>query len=223
MTLRLRGTAAVDAAEIVVKLDGKEIDRFTSSGSEFDRTFTVSTAADQMWSLLTIETSKTAVPNQVGQGNDTRELGLQVSELTWRATDGATPRSLDPALFLGEGWYALEQVLPKSSRWAMRRAVAHLPSVHGDGQLELTLLVPTLEDGTRAQITVTVGGEVIDTFSPPAGQITKSYRVPQSVHKGQRSELVLSADKALALPRDSRELAMSIYTLTWMPAGAESK
>jgi len=222
MVLRLRAVAASAAGDnnpptIVLQLDGSEIDRFTAEGNEVDRTILVKPDAGRLWSTLIVETNQTVTPHRVGLGGDNRELGLQCFLLQWSPASGAAPTIHSADHFLGSGWYSLEGDKGNYWRWTSEQAVTHLPLIEGDAHLDVTMLVPEGSDGSRSAVTVEVAGQVLETLQPPAGIFSRTYVVPASLHRAERSRLTLSA-KSAASPLDRRPLSIQVFHLGWTPS-----
>ncbi|HKX31898.1 MAG TPA: hypothetical protein VJ302_29700 [Blastocatellia bacterium] len=222
MVLRLRGSSIPATSEhlptVILRLNGTEIDRFTANTSETERTVTAKVDSQSPWSILTIETDQALNPKQNGIGDDTRDLGFKCTSLEWQPAPGAKLINLDLNQFIGPGWHMLEITPSGHWRWSEPRAVMNLPAINADAELKITLSPPQYEDGVRANVTLEVAGTVIDKFVPPVETITKSYQVPVSVHHGQRSELVISTDKAITLGNnDGRRVGVQVYQIYWRP------
>lgn len=222
MMLRLHAQAVrepgrAEPPTVVVKLDGHEVDRFTSGEGEFERTLTVKTDPVRFWSLLTLETDQSVIPSRTSASADSRELGLQCFALQWTPAPGATHKTLPPDSFVGSGWDVLRYNPEHAFRWADERAKVRLPPVIGEAQLGLKMHVP-LEHGSPPLIRLEVAGKKIAEFQPPVGVFTKTFPVPVSVHGEAPAELQISAirtDGKTAPPKR----AFCVYHLSWMPTG----
>lgn len=224
MQLRFRGVAANipnRQATITLKLDGKELARFTKR--EIDQSFTIKTNPEQLWSVLTIETDQTFVPKQTGVNSDERELGLQCFDLQWTNAPNAPLRAFTVDQFVGDGWYVVEQSPSSYFRWASDQAIVHLPPMEGDAMVVLKMQVPAQPDGSRAPVKVEVAGQEIETIQPPNDVFTKTIPVPAAIHKSIKTDLKLSTPRATSFPGDSRKLAMAVFRVNWLPAGEAKK
>jgi hypothetical protein len=224
MTLRLKAALPLDKPEarptVILRLDDREIDRFTADGVEIDRTIQVRPDPTRLWSTLVIETNQVVIPSRIAKSGDDRELGLRWQSLQWAPAANATlvPRSAEQ--YLGTGWYPIERDTNDYYwRWIKDEGIAYLPAIHDGAQLDLKLLVPDREDGTRSELIVTMAGKVIDRILPPSGNFFRSYFVPVSFHRDARTELRISA-KGLRVPEDPRMLAVQVFYLGWRPSTA---
>ena len=219
MTLRLQGSAPANARPtIALRLNGAVIDRFTLDDNSFDHSVTVKTDPRVFWYTLTIEIDQTVNPSKIGVSGDTRDLGIRFGSLEWSPAPGAKFNSFNADQFLSSGWFGLEGDKAIYWRWTEPRAAAYLPAVEGDAQLELTLQAPAQDDGSLANVTIEVAGQVIEKFQPPADWFTRTYRIPASLHRGLRTELVISVDKPRLLPNgDNRLVGMLVFNVGWKP------
>lgn len=222
MILHLRGSAPAGAADshptAIIRLNDAEIDRFKMDGNEVDRTIPVKTDPQVVWHILTIEVDRVVNLSKAGISGDTRDLGFRCNSLQWYPAPNAKFVTPDAKQFLGSGWYSLETNPPDFWRWTEQRATAFLPAIEGDGHLAIIMSVPQQPDGTLANITVEVAGQVIEKFSPETDSFIKTYRIPASLHHAQRTELVLSADKPVIFgPGDNRHVGMQVVQLVWRP------
>jgi hypothetical protein len=221
MILRLQGAVAIspefDHKPIIsIRFNGVEVDRFTPGGSSIDRTLVLKPDAARQWSVLSIETDQTFIPRRVASSPDDRELGIQCFSLEWSPAPGTKVMTQLPDHYLGTGWYGLENNKDEYGRWTNGSAIAHLPAVNGDARLDLKMLVPQRTDGTITEVTVEVGGNLIDKFKTTPGNITKTYYVPESMHHSTQTELKLSAP---VFSTDPKPRAIMVNYLGWRPSG----
>ncbi len=221
MILHLRGRGVQVGSShqipptIIIKLDGREIDRIT--GSDINLTRTIKTTPGKYWSALTIETTQAIVPKLIGAGADDRELGFQCYEAEWYRAENQSLHIFTSDQFVGEGWFPLEVMKPRSWRWAGVKSTLHLPVIDGDGQLSIMMQVPEQANGKRAKITVQVSGQVVETFQAEPGILTKTFRVPATIHKNSPCDLILITDGYATSTSDTRKLGINVSSLTWLP------
>jgi len=221
MTLRLKAAihpnalAPGDAAVVSIKLDGRDIDRFTSTGGEFERTIQVETPAPGPWKRLTIESDRAVVPAEQKLNDDPRELGLQVFELSWAPASTSEPFLYGLESFVAGGWYLSEAAW----RWTGAEAFLRLPPLWTDGRLEILMDVPEGPDGKRAEVALEIDGRLIDRFVPPAGEFVRSYEIPVSSHGGKETLLRLTSDRTV--PEEVRNLGIRVFHASWAPAGLD--
>jgi hypothetical protein len=220
MKLHLKVVAASEEGKesptIILRLDGREIDRFSPQRGEFDRNVLVTTDPTRLWSTLSIETDRIVIPSRINGGDDNRELGLQCLSLQWVPAENAKPIARTSEQFLGPGWHQLEIGNTTLWRWSSGNAITHLPAIDGDGQLDLRMVVPDRADGTRPEVVLTINGRVIERVSPPEGVFDRSYFIPASVHRGAQAELTLSV-KEIVEPLDGRPLGLQMHYIGWRP------
>jgi hypothetical protein len=216
MTLHLwanvvRAGEADLGATVVLRIDGREIDRFTTGNAVIDRNVTVDTSALASWCVLSIETDRTLIPKRVGFNEDSRELGLQCFGLEWLPVPGATPKTPGTDQFIGYGWYPAE----KSWRWMRDEATVYLPKMGGAAQLDLRFRLPSFDHGETSVVTIEINGRKIDSFVPVSSPETKSYRIPASLHEEKLAVLTLKTSRALRSEGWTRGLC--VFYLRWMP------
>lgn len=224
MLLRLRGVipSVIESSNlplITLKLDGKELDRFTPQAHEFDRTMTVKPDSRNLWSRLTIESDQVVIPSRFGASSDNRELSFQCLSLDWTAQGQTT--TFSPDQFIGQGWHVLEKDVDRHHRWTSDRAITHLPPIKGDAQIAATMHVFTQENGVRPIITLKIGDHVLDRFDPPIGYFTKIYPVPNSLHQSSSTDFEIAASSTFKAPPDTRSLAAKVFNISWAPAGKD--
>jgi 4-amino-4-deoxy-L-arabinose transferase-like glycosyltransferase len=218
MILRIKAVVPAEAlkpgekAAVMVKLDGRAVDRFTAGGGLFERTITVATLPPSAWKRLTIETDRTIVPAALKLSGDDRELGLQIYELTWNPAPGSEKSLYGLEDFAAGGWYPVE----RAWRWTGAEAFIKLPAIWTAGRLDLQMEVPEGKNGTRARVTLEIEGRVIDSFAPPAGPFTRSYSVPREIHGGKESRLRITTDRVVPAPL-ARNLGVQVYYASWAP------
>jgi len=200
-----------EAAEVVVRLDGREVDRFRTTGGEFVRTITVATPRPDPWKRLTIETDRAVVPAELKLNDDTRELGLQVFDFSWTPAPDTGRIIYDLESFVAGGWYLAEAAW----RWTGAEAFLTLPALGTDGRLDLMLEVPEGPEGKRAHVTFEVNGRVIDSFDPPPGEFSRSFAIPAAIHGGKAATLRLTADRLVT--EEVRNLGICVYYASWAP------
>jgi hypothetical protein len=150
-------------------------------------------------------------------------LGLQLFSLQWLPAENAKPLFRSSDQFLGPGWHQLELGINAQWRWSAGNAITHLPPIDGDGQLDLMMVVPDRDDGTRPEVVLTINGRVIDRISPPAGSFDRSYFIPAAVHRGAQAELTITT-KEIVAPSDGRPFGVQMHYLGWRPtAGVPGK
>jgi hypothetical protein len=198
-------------ATVVLRIDGREIDRFTTGSEVIDRNVTVDTSALSNWCVLSIETDRTLIPKGVGFNEDSRELGLQCFSLGWMPAPGATPKTPGKDQFIGHGWYPAEQ----SWRWMRGEATVYLPKVRGVARLEIKYRSPTFDPGETSIVTIEINGRKIDSFVPGSSPETKSYRIPASLHAEELAVLTLKTSRTLT--RDGWTRGLCVFYLRWMP------
>ena len=217
MTLHLRADIVRQAgaglgATIVLGIDGREIDRFTTSEEAIERNVTVDTSAFARWCGLSIETDRALIPKREGFNEDTRELGLQCFALEWLPVPGATPKRSGQDQFIGSGWYPAEQ----SWRWMRDEATVNLPKMQGAAQLDISYRLPSFDHGESSVVTIEINGREIDSFVPPSSSPeTKSYRIPASVHEEKPAVLTLKTSQTLT--KEGWMRGLCVFYLGWMP------
>lgn len=220
MTLHVRFQAAGSNANgpgpvVTIRLDSHEIEKLSANGL-IERTYTITPDGSRLWSVLTFETSDVRVPSHISASSDSRELGLQFFTLDWSSKPGARPLITRDDQFLGTGWYPVEAEGAKSWRWMQANGTVQLPPIDGDAELIVTMLVPTSADEKQSEVTIDVGTNRLDRFSPPSRDVfTRTYRVPASI-ASQPMELRLSA-VPVSRPGDDRSLAICVYGIDWHP------
>ncbi|MEO6725006.1 MAG: glycosyltransferase family 39 protein, partial [Blastocatellia bacterium] len=224
MNLRVRGLTvpppgSTRRATLVLRLDGVEVDRFTPADLEFDHTVALKPDPARLWSVLEIETDQTVIPRRDANIPDDRELGLRCSAIEWWAAPGAAATLRSNDQFLGEGWFGIERNRTDLWRWTRSEAIVKLPPVAADARLDLQMIVLEGANGRRSDVTVEVAGQVIERFQPPDGWFNKSYTVPMAMHRGAAVTLKLLA-QPINNRLDQRPLALQVYYISWMPAGA---
>jgi len=216
MTLHLRADIVRQAgaglgATVVLRIDGREIDRFTTSQEAIERNVTVDTSVLANRCVLSIETDRTVIPKRAGFNDDTRELGLQCFALEWLPVPGATPKRSGQDQFIGSGWYPAEE----SERWMKGEATVFLPMMRGDTQLSLAFRFPSFNDGKNSIMTIEINGQEVDSFFPDSSSGTVSYRIPASAH-GEKSA-VLTLKTSRTLTGKEGPLGLCVSYLSWRP------
>ena len=217
MTLHLwadiiRAGGAGLGATVVLRIDGREIDRFKTGNEVIERNVTVDTSALANWCVLSIETDRTIIPKRAGLNKDSRELGLQVFSLEWLPVPGATPKPTGKDQFIGYGWYPAEE----SWRWMKDEATVSLPKMRGTAQLDIHFRLPSFNDGESSVVTIEINGREIDSFVPPSSSPeTKSYRIPASLHEEKPAVLTLKTSRTLT--REGWTRGLCVFYLGWMP------
>ena len=218
MTLNLKAAVNEEAlkpgdkATIILRLDGREIDRIETFGGVFERTVAVPTPPPSPWKILTVECDRAIVPAATGKSSDTRELGLRVYRLDWDASPGAGPIAYRQASFIGDGWYQPE----RDSRWTRKEAHLKLPRIGLEGRLDLQMEIPMGPDRKRARVALDVNGRRIDAFDPPAGVFHRSYPVSPEIHGGREAVLRISVSRTVEA-RFGRHLGARLYSVSWIP------
>jgi len=217
MGLHLRATVVREAAggpeaAVVLRIDGREIDRFTTNGEIIERNVNVDASALAKWCVLSIETDRTVIPQRAGLNDDARELGLQCFALEWRPVPGAPSKISGRDQFLGYGWYPAEQ----SWRWMKDEAVVFLPMIRGEAQLDMSFRLPKYDLGESSVVTIEINGRIVDSFVPPSPQMIKTIRVPASVHEEKMAVLTLKTSRTLT--SDGWTRGLCVFFLGWSPA-----
>jgi len=218
MTLRLKAAVLREAvkpdqpATIVLKIDGREIDRFTSSSGEFERVADVENPPPNVWRRLTIETDRAVVPASIGLNDDARELGLQVFSLEWLSAPDAPKSVYGLEDFVAGGWYSAE----RAWRWTGAEAFLKLPGIWTPGRLDLRMDVPEGPNGRRARVRLEINGRLIDAFDPPDGVFSRSYDVAPEIHGGTEALLRITTDQLVPAPL-ARNLGVRVYSASWAP------
>jgi hypothetical protein len=216
MTLHLwadvvRTEAAGPGATVVLRVDGRDIDRITTGDSPIDRKVTVDTSALSTWCTLSIETDRTLIPKALGFNQDSRELGLQCFGLDWQQAPGAALKTPGRDQFIGDGWYPAE----KSWRWMKDEGTVYLPQTRGTAQLDIKFRAPVFDQGETAVVTIEINGRKVDSFVPVSTPETKSYRIPASWHEEKLALLTLKASRTLTKEGWTRGLC--VFYIRWMP------
>ncbi len=217
MTLHLRADVvrAGDAdlgAKVVLRIDGREIDRFTAGPEVINRTVTVDTSDLASWCILSIDTDRTLIPKEVGSSDDSRELGLQCFGLDWLPAPGATPKTSGRDQFIGYGWYPAEQLW----RWMRDEATVYLPKIRGTAQLDIKFRLPNFDHGETSVVTIEINDRTIDSFVPVSSPEMKSYRIPASWHEEKLAVLTLKTSRTLT--KDGWTRGLCVFLLNWTPA-----
>ena len=219
MQLKVRGAVVTlrDGSHptVTLRLDGREVARFTPKEDVFEHTVNVQPEAGRFWSVLTLEVDPIVTPKGLGLSNDERELGLRCYEVKWTPQAPATRQPLTPAQFLGEGWDEVEADDSGRWRWMAERGGIKLPPLAGDAKLDMELRVAERPDGQPIRLTITLAGQVLESFIPPQGRFLKSYRVPLSLHNNTASELVFTTDHAV--PEGDRRFGLQAFRVNWKP------
>jgi hypothetical protein len=197
---------------VVLRLDGREIGRFSSDDGAIDDRFSVNGDPQRLWSTLTIESDQSVVPRQVGSSPDDRELAVQCFELEWLPSADARRLQRTSEQFLGEGWYGLETAKTLVVRWTKPRAVMHLPPIEGDADLKIMTMFPL-----KLPVKVQIAGRIVEKMRVNEDEASVVYRVPASVH-GQRAVDLELTSEPMVFPGDGRELGLPVIYLSWMPA-----
>jgi len=205
-----------DKATVVLRLDGAEINRITTSGGVFERTVTIPTPPPSPWKTLTIECDRAIVPAAEGKSSDARELGLRVYRLDWDASPGAGPIAYRQGSFIGDGWYQPE----RESRWTRKEAHLKLPRIDLEGRLDLQMEIPMGPDRQRARVTLEINGRPIDSFDPPAGVFYQSYLVSPEIHGRREAVLRISVSRTVEA-QFGRHLGARLYSVSWIPVEPE--
>lgn len=208
----VRAGGAGVGANVVLRIDGREIDRFTTTSEVIERNVIVDTSALSNWCVLSVETDRTLIPKRAGLGEDTRELGLQCFSLEWLPVPGATQKASGKDQFLGYGWYPAEE----SWRWMVGEATVNLPKIQGPAQLYISYRLPVFNDGESSTVTIQINGREIDSFVPPSfSQEMKSYQIPASIHGEKPAVLTLKTSRTLT--REGWTRGLCVFYLGWMP------
>lgn len=200
---------------LTLRLDGREVARFKPQQEAFEQRLTVPTEAGRFWSVLTLEVDPIVTPKGLGLSGDERELGLRCYEVNWTPAPQAKQQLLTANQFIGAGWDDLEFDGGTVWRWMAERGVIKLPPLATDGKLEVELRAAEREGGQRGTLTLAVGGQILERFTPPSGKVLKTYRVPLSVHQNRASELVLTTDQVVA--KDGRRFGVQAFRVNWKP------
>ncbi len=200
---------------LTLRLDGREVARFTPSKEAFEQTLTVPTEAGRFWSVLTLEVDPIVTPKGLGQGSDERELGLRCYEVKWTPAPQASRQRLTANQFIGAGWDDLEADGGTRWRWMAERGVIKLPPLASDGRLEIELHAAKQDGGPPPQLTIKLGEQVLESFIPPPGKVVKTYRVPLSLHQNRASELVFTTDQVVE--KDGRRFGIQVFRVNWKP------
>ncbi|HEX2060854.1 MAG TPA: hypothetical protein VHK90_08930, partial [Thermoanaerobaculia bacterium] len=132
---------------------------------------------------------------------------------------GRTREPIGPALAyagdakvdFGEGWYD-EEGFP-AWRWMAATSVTTLPAIPTPARLQLYVHAPH-----EANVTIELGGRVLDRFRATPGEFFRSY----DVHASGAQTLVITTDRTLNPARDGqsaddRDLGLSLKRLIWLP------
>lgn len=125
-----------------------------------------------------------------------------------RYFDVSITRVTDRVLF-GSGWYGEEGRGENARRWASRSAVATLPPIGPRAVLTISLYTPVR--GQR--VAVLVDGALRAQGVADGEYFDREFIVETSANRPV--ELRVVTDRAAAAPRDARELAMRLESLTW--------
>jgi hypothetical protein len=217
MTLRIRGSIVYPPPldrrpTLIFRLNGKEVDRITIDGAEIDHQLTIKPDPSLLWSILSLEIDQTINPSARSKRNK-EELGLKCFGFDLSPAPGAPAIQTSPEQHFGTGWHKLENNREAYWRWSSGSSTAYLPAIEGDGRLDLKMGVIQQSGETDREVTIEAGGIVLEKFRPPNGYFTKSYDVPQALHRGEKLELKLSLSTA-----DSRSPAMQVLYLGWRPS-----
>jgi hypothetical protein len=200
---------------LTLRLDGREIARFKPPEEAFEQTLTVPTEAGRFWSVLTLEVDPIVTPKSSGLGPDERELGLRCYGVKWTPLAQAPRQQLTATQFLGEGWDSLETDSGTVWRWMVERGVIKLPPLASDGKLELEIRAAEGAGGQPVKLTISLAGQVLESFTPPPGHVFKTYRVPLSLHQNRANELVFTTDQAVE--SNGRRFGMQAFRINWKP------
>jgi hypothetical protein len=222
MTLRLQGAATTlqksgPNSTFVLRLDGVEVDRFTSDGEAVDHTVVLRPDPARLWSVLSIETDHVVNRSRAqSTAEDDRDLSFQCFALEWSPAPGASIKTQSIDKFLGKGWGPLEGDQTSCWRWTYETATANLPIIDGEARLDLRMSVAPNNDGTFPDVIVEVGGNVIEKFHPPSNLFTRTIYAPNSSPRGAGAELKLSTSISNGLYQNPH--SMQIYYLGWRPS-----
>lgn len=217
MILRLRGSIldapnADEQPTLIFRLNGTEIDRLTISGSEIDHQLMIKPNPSLKWSILSLDIDRTITPRR-GADKNTHKVGLKCFDLDWTPVPGAPSIKSSTDQHFGAGWYPLENDKHNYWRWMGGSSVTHLPAIEGEGRLDLKMVVSQgLKEADR-ELTVEVAGTLLERFQPPQGEFTKTYYLPQSLHRGAKQDLKLALNIA-----DSKSYLIKVYYLVWRPS-----
>jgi hypothetical protein len=219
MQLYVRGYVVIlrdgSRPTVTMRLDGREVARFTPAQAAFEQTLTVPTEAGRFWSVLTLEVDPIVTPKGLGLSGDERELGLRCYDIKWQPLPQAQRQSLTANQFVGAGWDDVEADGEVAWRWMAERGVINLPPLASDGKLELEVRAAEYAKGQPVKLTIAVAGQVLESFTPTPGRVIKTYRVPLSWHQNRATELVFTADQAIEL--DGRRFGMQAFRINWKP------
>lgn len=200
---------------LTLRLDGREVARFTPPHEAFEQTLSVPTEAGRFWSVLTLEVDPIVTPKGLGLSNDERELGLRCYEVKWTPLPQAQRQPLTANQFVGAGWDEIEADGGLYWRWMAERGVIKLPPLASDGKLELEIRAAERSDGRPVKLTIAVAGQVLESFIPAPGRVHKTYRVPLSLHQNRASALVFTTDQIVE--KDGRRFGMQAFRINWKP------
>ncbi|MBI1765515.1 MAG: glycosyltransferase family 39 protein [Acidobacteria bacterium] len=200
---------------LTLRLDGREVARFKPQHEAFEQTLTVPTEAGRFWSVLTLEVDPIVTPKGLGLSNDERELGLRCYEVKWAPLPQAPRQPLTANQFIGEGWDEIEADGGLYWRWMAERGVIKLPPLASDGKLEIELHAAKPDGGQPSRLTLTLSGQVLESFTPPSDKVLKTYRVPLSLHQNRPSALVFTTDQVVE--KDGRRFGIQVFRINWKP------
>lgn len=200
---------------VTMRLDGREVARFKPQHEAFEQILTVPTAAGRFWTVLTLEVDPIVTPKGLGLSGDERELGLRCYEVKWTPLPTAHRQPLAADQFLGAGWDQVETDGGTVWRWMAGRGAIKLPPLASDGKLEIEVHVAKRDGNQPLRLTLTLGGQVLDSFIPALDKVTKTYHVPLSWHQNQARELVFTTDQVVE--KDGRRFGAQVFRVNWKP------
>ena len=207
MRLRIRGRLPAPEGRLSVRVDGREVGVLAEQEVDFSLPVEVKPGAS--WSMLTLESDRTYIPKQNGEGSDERELGFQCFSIGWEMAEGGVRRRNDPATFLREGWGALRIGQPRSWRTTAGTARVTLPPLPAaTGRLRMVFRAPHPD----TSIDVTIGDRRLETLSPPAALIlTRSWMIDTNACPERRCLLTLQSASA------GSDVALEVTSISWRP------
>ena len=154
----------------------------------------------------------------------TPEDGKTTTPVTTASTAAATTSpTLDPNAPIAylEGFYAQEKSGDLSWRWMGETGNISLKNTGKDAVLKFKGAVQQDFFKEPPTLTLTLNGEQLDSIVTTKGVIEKSYTIPASKQKGDRSELKISSNKTFTPKEvekgsnDPRKLSFSLRELSW--------
>jgi hypothetical protein len=118
------------------------------------------------------------------------------------------------------GWHDVETgANGQTWRWMGKRGELHLRNQNLNMKLQIRGWVPVELLTAASTIRITLNGRVLETFTAPAGHLTKEYLVQRENQEAEEfSTLVLEASNTAKPQNDTRELGYSLTNISWVPA-----